>query len=423
VPAIKHQGSEVSAWLAGICCLGQTKQDRQASRQLFDVLTRSGVPDEKTAAAEITYWSGDTVAVVRWLRGRAVRLDDSCSEHAAGLLRAMSCSTDLTEREAARPLLEDRDRDWGLIALWLAEQMLLNPRSSIAFKTAKTCLESMVKPPSGRSRSSTIKKPKIAGGGKVAWWEKEDARYLAAVEAIVWMVQHTLPADLIADDRFPHLLTSLTEPAAGEWAARVFDRHLLRYYLSHDRWWSIRKRSKIEFGFDFADEAVSLVWRRLGSYQLAKTGFFAWVYTVVSRYWAELHRKGRLAAMEEAEGLTPLDDRSDDKTPPPDRDAAPIGLSPFNLAELKRWEPIDSLLFTCELGLWDQIPEELWLQWLAKFRINARTMRRRLPRLTKPKERRALLAELTKIKPNALAQRWRRLQPRLESLQPINTLE
>jgi hypothetical protein len=420
---MKNRGSEVAAWLAGNCCFGQTKHDRQASRQLFEVLVRSGVSDEQTAAADVASWSGDAVAVVRWLRARAVRLDDSCSEHAAGLLRAMACSTDLLEREAARPLLEDCDRNWGLIAHWLAEQMLLNPGDSIAFKTAKASLERMVKPPSGRNRSATVKKPTIADGGKVAWWDKEDARYLAAVEAVVWMVQHTLPADLIADERFPHLLTSLTEPAAGEWAARAFDRHLLRYYLSHDRWWSIRKRSKKEFGFDFADEAVSLVWRRLGSYRVAETGFFAWVYTVVSRYWAEMHRKSRVTAMEISEGLEPLDDRSDEKTPPTDLGEKPTVLSPFNLSELRRWEPIDGLLFICELGLWHEMPEELWLQWLAKLGINVRTMGRRLPRLATSEERRALLAELTKIKPNTLAQRWRRLKPRLKSLQPIHEQE
>jgi len=414
-----HQSSEVASWLAGNCCLGETKKDREAARQLFDVLARSGESDEKAAAAEVARGADVGVAVVSYLRSQAVRLNDPCSEHAASLLKAMSCSNDAVERDAARLLLQPAERNWVSIGFWLGKQMLIHPRRSVPFLKAKDCLEEMAQPKTGHARTKNTPKPKSAYSRNITW-KDEDPQYLAAADAIVWMVQHTLPAELISKQRLPDLLSSSTEPAAREWAARVFDRHLVRHYLSHGRWVGIRRESSKKFGFDFADAAVNLVWRRLGTFRDGKSGFFAWLNTVSSNYWTELNRKSGLVRAEQDKSVDQLRKKAYEKTPPPDRVPLPTRLSTFSLNELMQWPPIDCVLFVCEAGIWELVPSHLWNGWLTALKIGK--FDQLVRRIANTEERRTMLAKMVKMRPNTLAQRWRRLQPRLENLRPFDAI-
>jgi hypothetical protein len=223
----------------------------------------------------------------------------------------------------------------------------------------------------------------------------------------------------------------MTEPAAGEWAARAFDRHLVRYFLMHGKWWTIRKKSQEQFGFDFEDEAVDFVWIRIGKYRPTPKGFFSWLNRVLSSYWADLHRRQKSKSKREtdldfddAERISEEDSDRHVELATPGEDWRHIRWMPFSNNDNKRvleWPAVDGVLMAIKTGFWNRIPVTTQNVWLTQLNISP-AKAHAIVNAPKVDDRVRLLAAHLAATPNALAKRWERLIPRIKLLDCIREL-
>jgi hypothetical protein len=103
------------------------------------------------------------------------------------------------------------------------------------------------------------------------------------------------------------------------------------------------------------------------------------------------------------------------------RNGPDIYFSASDVAVMSRWEPLDGVLMGFETDLWRRIPRGLWDAWLNRLKISPRMFGGAIANMT-PLARRELLATITGIKINTLAQRWKRIKPRLATLESVSAL-
>ncbi len=350
--------------------------------------------------------------VASWLAHHALSGGNNTAAVALHLFHHLLTSPDARERTAAQETIAWRG-EIACVTQWLATQVLSASKRAPGVKAAKICLLNLM-------------------------MHESPAERRAAEQSLIWMVLHTRPKKLLAPE---DQATLLPQPHGDgtDWAASMLDKDLIRPLLKQGRWWHRCRFAQSKFGFDFADEGVNFVWERIEDYRDQGRGFRAWVETILGNYWTDLHRKWKRTipkdsdAAKELESLAVGDDerwtKADAKigtypnsgTPMNNRNGPDICFSASDVAVMARWEPLDGVLMGFETDLWRRIPRELWDAWLNRLKISPRMFGGAIANMT-PLARRELLATITGIKINTLAQRWKRIKPRLATLESVSAL-
>ncbi|HEX8342818.1 MAG TPA: hypothetical protein VF624_18085 [Tepidisphaeraceae bacterium] len=305
-----------------------------------------------------------------------------------------------SEQEAERLAAVDAiawQGDLSTVTQWLAEQILASPRRTLP---ARACLKHCLVTDDAVTRQ-------------------------AAEDSLIWMILHTRPSNVLKSSQRKQLISNAS--AAGmNWATRTFAEHVVHDLLRGNIWARRCRVAKRGYGYDLEDEAVNHVWERIERYRREGGRLDAWLHRVLNNHWLTLQRKWARQRKRESD-LDP--ERDAPESPATPAKTAKPALKPLSstralcsedVAILKQWEPIDGMLLVTEFSLKDVVPADLMENWMKRLGIRSWDLNRSLWVLNAG-ARRQELARLTGIKANTLAQRWRRLKPRLTDLHLIRS--